>query len=156
TSFETSSPGLPMIATGWPSNTRLPVGTSSLGSVPLSNDRNSIVALSVSTSASRSSMAMGSPSFLCQMVSCPSVIVGDSLGISSSLAISISPVERALDRFDDARGLRDDELLELRVVGHRHVHGLNPFDRRVELVECEPLNAVGNFGTNPSVGPAFA
>ena len=83
-----SSPGAPTMATGWPSFTIEPAGARILRSVPLSKERNSIVALSVSTSARRSSTATGSPSFFDQEAICPSSMVGDSFGISSSLAMS--------------------------------------------------------------------
>src|SRR5262249_11943307 len=136
----TSSPGLPTTATGWPSFTTVPAGARILRSVPLSKERYSIVALSVSTSARRSSMATLSPSFLCQTLIWPSSIVGESLGISRTLAMSLSPfaasaarglgplaapsllpVRHGADPLDDPRNTRNDVLLELRVVRHRIV-----------------------------------
>ena len=47
------------------------------------------------------------------------------------------------------------QLLELRVVGHRHVERLNAQHRRVELVEREALDAVGDLGADAAVGPAL-
>ena len=91
TSSATSSPFSPRIATAWPSFTFVPAGTSCLSSTPLSNARNSIVALSVSTSARRSSTATGSPSFLCHVRRTPSSIVGDSFGMSRIFAITRLP-----------------------------------------------------------------
>src|SRR5262249_27745407 len=58
-----------------------------VSSVPLSNDRYSIVALSVSTSARRSSIPTASPSFLCQTLIWPSSMVGESFGMSRILAM---------------------------------------------------------------------
>src|SRR5690606_30598071 len=53
-------------------------------------DSNSIVALSVSISASTSPAETVSPSFTSQRASVPSSIVGESAGIFSSMAISIA------------------------------------------------------------------
>src|ERR1043166_9563498 len=58
-----------------------------LASTPSSTASTSIVALSVSISASTSPACTGSPTFLTQRAILPSVIVGDSAGISTSLAI---------------------------------------------------------------------
>src|SRR6476659_694223 len=56
-------------------------------STPSSTASTSIVALSVSISASTSPACTGSPTLLTQRAILPSVIVGDSAGISTSLAI---------------------------------------------------------------------
>src|SRR3546814_18349888 len=50
-----------------------------------------MVALSVSISAMTSPMATGSPSFLCQVASVPSVMVGDNAGIRISIGIQVPP-----------------------------------------------------------------
>src|SRR5436190_2199460 len=59
-------------------------------STPSSTASTSIVALSVSISARTSPARTGSPTFLTQRAILPSVIVGDSAGISTSLAIPSS------------------------------------------------------------------
>ena len=89
-----SSPAFPTIATGCPSLTWLPAGTSNARIVVSSKARNSIVALSVSTSARTSSTATVSPGFLCHAASTPSSIVGESLGISRSLAMDVIRMRR--------------------------------------------------------------
>src|SRR5208283_3444176 len=123
--------------------------------------RNSIVALSVSTSARRSSTRTGSPSLLCQADRTPSSMVGDSLGISrifDILSLSGRGVlgagrEDALHRAHDAIDLGEAVLLELRVVRHRHVERGDPQDGGVEVVPREALDAVGDLGADAAVRP---
>ena len=83
-----SSPAFPMIATGTSGSRVSPSGTKIFSKTPRSNDRNSIVALSVSTSARRSSTSTSSPSFLIQATKVPSSMVGESLGSPMILAIA--------------------------------------------------------------------
>ena len=72
----------------------------------MSKARNSIVALSVSTSASRSSTPIASPSFLCQADSTPSSMVGESFGMSRIFAMvapqAFAPCACASRRFTAA------------------------------------------------------
>src|SRR5690242_20396342 len=65
----------------------VPSGITILARTPSSTASTSIVALSVSISASTSPARTVSPSLLTQRAILPSVIVGDSAGISTSLAI---------------------------------------------------------------------
>src|SRR5262249_10564527 len=65
----------------------VPSGITILASTPSSTASTSIVALSVSISASTSPVRTGSPSFLSQRAILPSVIVGDSAGIRTSVGI---------------------------------------------------------------------
>src|SRR5579859_4472727 len=157
-----SSPASPTIATGWPSFTSAPGGTRILSNVALSKERNSIVALSVSTSASRSSTAMGSPSFLCQAERTPSSMVGDSSGISRIFAIAasqnLSPLRPRAERPQNGRyhslGLGHARQLELPAVGHGHVERRHAEDRAVERIEGEALHAIGNLGPDAAVRPS--
>src|SRR5262249_31314334 len=147
----------PMMATGCPSFTVLPAGTRILSSTPLSKERYSIVALSVSTSASRSSTSTASPSFLCHTESWPSSIVGESLGMSRTLAIRDSSpgVDGRSGALHDAGGAGDHELLERCVVRHGDVEEAPPADRGVEVVEGQTLEAIDDLGADAAVGPAF-
>jgi hypothetical protein len=87
----TSSPFSAMTAIGVLTATwSVPSGITILASTPSSTASTSIVALSVSISASTSPARTGSPTFLTQRAILPSVIVGDSAGISTSLAIPSS------------------------------------------------------------------
>src|ERR1700733_14308644 len=113
-----------------------------------------MVALSVSTSARRSSTAIASPSFLCQAERTPSSIVGDSFGLSSNFAMAslrgarpscvrcdagaLAP-EGTEHRRDDSTWLRYAGLLELRAVRHGHVEGRHAQNGPVERVEGEAL-----------------
>src|SRR6188508_2271692 len=94
-------------------------------------------------------------------------MVGDSFGISNTLAIShldrarvrsggSGAVKRTLDGFDDTRRLGNHELLELGVVRHGDVHGLYALDGSVELVESETLDAIDDLGADAAVGPSFS
>ncbi len=40
-----------------------------------------------------------------------------------------------LDGFQDVVGLRQDDFFQLRRVGHRRVHGANPCDGRIQILE---------------------
>src|SRR5205814_899546 len=86
--FEMSSPSAPTIAIGSPSGALSPSLTKILSRTPFASDCISIVALSVSISASGSPIETLSPSFFNQRESCPSSIVGDSFGITTWVAIS--------------------------------------------------------------------
>src|SRR5712671_4911849 len=92
----TSSPFSAITAIGVLTATwSVPSGITIFASTPSSTASTSIVALSVSISASTSPARTGSPTFLTQRAILPSVIVGDSAGISTSLAIpsSASPAD---------------------------------------------------------------
>ena len=69
----------------------VPSATKSLPMMPSSTASNSIVALSVSISASKSPEATVSPSFTNHLASVPSSIVGDSAGIKISIGMIRSP-----------------------------------------------------------------
>src|SRR5215510_12271296 len=49
------------------------------------------------------------------------------------------------DRLQDIRGLRKDRLLEVGIIGHRHVLGADPADRRVEMFEQVAGDPRGDF-----------
>ena len=72
---------MPPITAFWPSATRISL------IVPSSNASISMVALSVSISASTSPISTLSPTFLCHLITVPSVMVSESLGISMLMAM---------------------------------------------------------------------
>src|SRR5262249_46634133 len=114
----------------------VPSGITIFASTPSSIASTSMVALSVSISASTSPALTGSPSLFSQRAILPSVIVGDSAGISTSVAmvsptgsgvgehirpqrgrIGLRAVLSELGSFgDDLPDLRVD-LLQLRLIG---------------------------------------
>ena len=124
-SADTSSPGAPMMATGCPSFTCAPGGTRIFSSVPLSKTRNSIVALSVSTSARRSSTRDRVALLLVprrRARPLPSWATASASRGSSPWRPQASPLRasRALARSRRrARRCGMHALLELRVVRHR-------------------------------------
>jgi hypothetical protein len=67
-----------------------PAGTSTARSVPSKKLSSSMVALSVSISASMSPVLTASPSFLSQRTSVPVVMVSLSFGISIRLAMAVA------------------------------------------------------------------
>ena len=83
----TFSPGWPIAQSAAPSGTWEPAGTKTARSVPSKKLSSSIVALSVSISASMSPDLMLSPSFLSHLTSVPTVMVSLSFGISMILAM---------------------------------------------------------------------
>src|SRR5215469_6545199 len=85
----TSSPLAAITAIGVLTATcSVPSGTTIRASTPSSTASNSIVALSVSISARTSPALTGSPSLFSQRAILPSVIVGDSAGIRTSVAMA--------------------------------------------------------------------
>src|SRR6185437_2065326 len=131
----TASPSPAITAIGaFTATFSVPSGTRILASVPSSTASISMVALSVSISASTSPAATLSPGCLCHFASLPSVIVGESAGISTSIGIAPSRVRvdigpelgrvrlRALLR--EIRGSGDDvldllvDLFELSLIRH--------------------------------------
>ncbi len=66
-----------------------PSGTTTLPRVPSSTASTSMVALSVSISASTSPDLTLSPSFLCHFARLPSVMVGDRAGIRISIGMNL-------------------------------------------------------------------
>ncbi len=92
-----SSSASPMMAMMAPSGTVSPSPTRILRSTPFVNACASIVALSVSISAIGSPVLTLSPSFFSHRESCPSSIVGESFGITTCVAISLSS-SRAVNR----------------------------------------------------------
>src|ERR1700722_13326470 len=90
----TFSPGFPMAQRAAPSGTWAPACTNIESSVPSKKLSSSIVALSVSTSASMSPVLTVSPSFLSHLTSVPTVMVSLNFGISMMLAM-VSPAPRS-------------------------------------------------------------
>jgi hypothetical protein len=82
-----SSSASPTIAISWPSGADSPSLIRILRNTPLVRACISMVALSVSISASGSPIETRSPSFLSQRETSPSSIVGESFGIITSVAI---------------------------------------------------------------------
>jgi len=82
-----SSPFSPMIASSPPTGTLPPSGTTILSRVPASKASSSMVALSLSASATTSPASTVSPSLLCHFSSTPRVMVSLSFGMVSLLAI---------------------------------------------------------------------
>ena len=97
------SPSDRMVAIGVLTRTlSVPSGMTILASTPSSTASTSIVALSVSISAKTSPARTVSPSLLTQRAILPSVIVGESAGISTSLVI---PFLGVIGGSSPARGL---------------------------------------------------
>ncbi len=82
-----SSPGFPIMARIPSTGMAFPSSTPRYNSVPAWYDSNSMVALSVSTSATSSPFLTVSPTFLCHFTNTPSVMVSDILGILTISAI---------------------------------------------------------------------
>ena len=78
----TSSPSSPTNANGLPMGASSPSSTRILSKTPSSKFSSSMVALSVSISASVSPLATVSPTFLCHLTTVPTDIVSLSFGIS--------------------------------------------------------------------------
>src|SRR5579864_7545697 len=136
-SAATSSPSPAMSAIGRLTATfSLPSGTRILAKVPSSAASISIVALSVSISARMSPALTVSPGFLCHLAILPSVMVGESAGISTSIGMWRAPSGVGVDVGPQLRGIGlgtllreiggggDDvfyflvDILELRLVRH--------------------------------------
>src|SRR6266851_1822458 len=83
----TFSPGFPIHATTFPTGTVLPSGTTTLISWPSARATSSMMALSVSTSASVSPDFTASPSCFVHFTSRPSSIVGESASMWTLVAI---------------------------------------------------------------------
>ena len=83
----TTSPGFPIAQRAAPIAICEPSGAKIFTSVPSKNDSSSMVALSVSTSASMSPLFTASPSFFFHLTSVPTVMVSLSFGISMIWAI---------------------------------------------------------------------
>ena len=86
----TASPGSPITATSCETGTVVPAATTCLSSVPPARATSSITALSVSTSASTSPTATGSPSCFFHSTRRPSSIVGESASMTTLVAIGYS------------------------------------------------------------------
>ena len=87
-SAEISSPSFPKIASIDSTGAPFPSSTPMCSKTPFWNDSNSIVALSVSISASNSPDFTLSPTFLCHFATTPSVMVSLNLGIRTTSAIN--------------------------------------------------------------------
>src|ERR1041384_7925730 len=126
--------------------TRLPTGrdspspTSRFRSTPSPRATSSMIALSVSTSASGSPLFTASPSFFSHLTSRPSSIVGDSASMKTlvamkkgdegpSTSIDVHDLLYGTDRLGYV-GLRGP--LEVLRVRHRHVGLVHANHRRVE------------------------
>ena len=83
----TTSPGLPIAQSGSPMATCAPAAENIFSSVPAKKLSSSIVALSVSTSASISPALITSPSFFSHLTSVPTVMVSLSFGMSMNWAM---------------------------------------------------------------------
>src|SRR5690554_3803347 len=98
-----------------------------------------MVALSVSISAITSPATISSPSCLCHFASVPSVMVGESAGIKTSIVMAFFPrgsaVADGAGRFDDVVRLRQRELFKIGGIGQGHVDAGDPPYRRVEPIE---------------------
>src|SRR5882724_12690262 len=116
-----------MTAIIWPSGADSPSLIRILRNTPLANACISMVALSVSISANGSPMETRSPSFLSHRDSSPSSMVGESLGIITSVAICSSAKFQLLDIRDIAHGryylgdARNGQRLEILGVRHGNV-----------------------------------
>src|SRR6267143_1404186 len=151
----TFSPGFPIHATTFPTGTVLPSGTTTLISWPSARATNSLMALSVSTSASVSPDLTASPSCFVHFTSRPSSIVGDNASMWTLVAMGLLAVQHAPDGGDDLLGRRLGRALEQLVVRHRDVGLGDALHRRVEIIEGIPLDDVDDLRPDPAVRPAF-
>src|SRR5258708_398152 len=110
-----------------PTGTVVPGSTRIALSTPLAMAGISVVTLSVSTSKSGSSALTGSPTFLYQLATVPSVTVSPSCGMITSI-VSLPFGSRGAARIQAAAHFRDDahdrghhRILELIGGGQRHV-----------------------------------
>src|ERR1044071_4486088 len=132
-----------MTAISWPNGADCPSLMMILRSTPLASACISIVALSVSISASGSPMETLSPSFFNQREICPSSIVGESFGMITFVAIQFlfCPEKFSIEisdftySSDDPIHIRYCKVLKVLRVGHRHVSARNAFHRSVEIVK---------------------
>src|SRR6267142_4189816 len=104
----------------------------------------SVVALSVSISTSGSPFRTLSPGDLSHCRTLPVSCASSSAGMMTFVGIrrAPSPIPKAsrfpaerLRRLEDHLLRRHREVLEYRRERHRHVHGPDPLDRRVEVIE---------------------
>src|SRR4051794_39915802 len=137
-----SSLGSAIIAMSWPSGAACPSLTMILRKTPLESACISIVALSVSISASGSPMETLSPSFFNQREICPSSIVGESFGMITLVAIiclicgkGLTQIRDFAHSSDDTIDIRYRKILEVLRVRHRHVRARNALHRRIEIIK---------------------
>src|ERR1700738_4372596 len=111
-----------------------PSGTRILPRRPSSTASNSIVALSVSISASTSPECTSSPSLFSHFATLPSVMGGDSAGIRISIGMLLPPPTRPptsavgnfMGRRDDVLDLRYRQALEIGGVRQRNILAGDP------------------------------
>src|SRR5262245_61338739 len=134
-----------------------PAGTRILRRTPAPRASISMLALSVSISASTSPCLTVSPSCLLHLTTVPSSIVGESLARMTLVTIAArgSTVEHLLHGGHDFLRLREVGFFERLGVGHRHVGGRDPHDRGVEGIEALALDPVGDLGAETGHGPAL-
>src|SRR5688572_33149414 len=117
-------------------------------STPLPRATSSIVALSVSISASTSPSLTASPSCFSHLTSCPSSIVGDGASMWTFVGMRTLPVKHGVARFDDEVGRWLRGALQVLRVWHRHVRLRHAHDRRIEVIECFGLDHIDDLSTN--------
>src|SRR5258705_1865399 len=134
-----------------PTGTVVPGSTRIALSTPLAMAGISVVTLSVSTSKSGSSALTGSPTFLYQLATVPSVTVSPSCGMITSI-VSLPFGSRGAARIQAAAHFRDDahdrghhRVLELIGGGQRHVRRGDPDDRPLERAENLLLDDRGDL-----------
>src|SRR6056297_2079225 len=115
----------------------LPSATRILPMVPSSTASNSIVALSVSISASRSPELTSSPSLTNHLARVPSSMVGDRAGMSISVGIALVslPVGHLAHGLEHFVGRGQRHFLQVGGIGHGHVLAGAVDHRRIEPVE---------------------
>src|ERR1051325_3525113 len=108
--------------------------------------------LSVEISKSGSSRFTASPTFLSHLLKVPSAIDSPIWGINTSTrAMESSSVRREPARgFHDVVSLGQDEILERRRIGQRHIVRRHPHDRPVEPFERLLIDPRRDFARDPS------
>src|SRR5208283_133237 len=139
----------------------VPAGTTIFASTPSSMASTSMVALSVSISASTSPGLILSPSFFSQRERLPFSMVGESAGMRISIGMERltsscgSTIEHRFGRRDDLICIRHRKLFEICCIRHRHILAANPHDRRVEIIKGVFHDFCHDFGTDAALRPAF-
>src|SRR5690606_5085257 len=136
----------------------VPPGMRIFPTVPSSTASTSIVALSVSISASTSPAATRSPSLTCHVASLPSVIVGDRAGMVMVIGIlgpSLIAIADGFGRLDNLRRGWQRQLLEIGGIGHRDILPRYPQHRRIEIVKRLLHHLRRDFRADPALRPTL-
>src|SRR5208283_687444 len=139
----------------------VPAGTTIFASTPSSMASTSMVALSVSISASTSPGLILSPSFFSQRDRLPFSMVGERAGMRISIGMEKltsscgSTIEHRFGRRDNFFWMRKRELFKICRIRHRHILATNPHDRRVEIIKGVFHDFCHDLGADSALRPAL-